>query len=340
MAAATNLASTVAEVASSDQHGEPGASESVQQIELDEHGESPYPGAQRPARQYDIAGNGVRIAVYEWGDPDAPPLMMVHGGFDFARTFDVFAPLIAAGGWRVVAWDQRGHGNSEHPALYSWDGDMRDALAVMDHVSPHAAMPVIGHSKGGALMIQLADAQPFRFQSLVNIDGIPYKRNIPDVAEHERTTMLAKDLAGWLQHRRGTATAQRKPGTLDDLARRRGRMNPRLDHTWLRRLVTTGGYESDDGWRWKIDPALRFGGFGPWRPEWTLLRLPGLTMPFCGLLGGQLEEMGWGTPPHKVMGYMPLDGHCEVLDDVGHFVHIEQPHLVSEHVLEFIGAPG
>ena len=32
----------------------------------------------------------------------------------------------------------------------------------------------------------------------------------------------------------------------------------------------------DDGWRWKIDPTMRFGGFGPWRPEWTLLRLPGL----------------------------------------------------------------
>jgi pimeloyl-ACP methyl ester carboxylesterase len=311
----------------------------VADVTLDEHGESPFSGARRPDRSYDLNGHGVRIAVYEWGDAEAPPLMMMHGGFDFARTFDVFAPLLASAGWRVVCWDQRGHGNSEHAALYSWDGDMRDTLAVFEHVSPRAPIPVIGHSKGGALMIQLADAQPFRFRCLVNMDGIPYKRNIPDVAEHERTTMLAKDLAGWLDHRRGTATASRKPGTLDDLARRRGRMNPRLPHEWLRRLVTTGGFESDDGWRWKIDPALRFGGFGPWRPEWTLMRLPGLPMPFFGILGAQLEEMGWGTPPNEVIPFMPLDSHCHVLDDVGHFVHIEQPDRVSSLILDFLGDP-
>ena len=308
-------------------------------VELDEFGEAPAPGAHRPDRRYDLDANGVRLSVNEWGDEDAPPLMMMHGGFDFARTFDVFAPRIAAGGWRVVAWDQRGHGSSEHVELYSWDGDMRDTLAVFDHLSPGRPIPVVGHSKGGALMTQLADAQPHRFRCLVNMDGIPYKRNIPDIADHERTTMLANDLAGWLDHRRTTATNSRRPGTIDELARRRGRMNPRLSHEWLRRLVTTGGVESDDGWRWRIDPSMRFGGFGPWRPEWTLLRLPGLPMPFLGILGSEMEEMGWGTPPKKVLPYMPMRGHCEVLDDVGHFVHIERPDHVAELVLDFVGAP-
>ena len=116
-------------------------------------------------------------------------------------------------------------------------------------------------------------------------------------------------------------------------------MNPRLDPDWLKRLVTTGGFESDDGWRWKIDPSMRFGGFGPWRPEWTLMRLPGLPMPFLGILGREMEEMGWGTPPEKVLPYMPYDGRCEILEDVGHFVHIEQPELVADIVLDFVGAP-
>jgi pimeloyl-ACP methyl ester carboxylesterase len=298
-----------------------------------------YPGAVHPARQYHLDANGLQIAVHEWGDADAPPMLLVHGGFDFARTYDVFAPKLADGGWRVVSWDQRGHGDSEHPELYSWDADMRDALTVFDHVSPGRPVPVVGHSKGGALMTQLADAQPFRFTHLVNMDGIPYNRRIPDVAEHERTKMVSAEIAGWLDHRRSTATARRKPGTIDELAQRRGRMNPRLEPDWLKRLVTTGGFESADGWRWKIDPSMRFGGFGPWRPEWTLMRLPGLPMPFLGILGREMEEMGWGTPPEKVLPYMPIDGRCEILEDVGHFVHIERPDFVAQIVLDFVGAP-
>ena len=161
-----------------------------------------FPGARPPDREYRIDASGVGIAVHEWGRPQATPLMLVHGGFDFARTFDTFAPLLADAGWRVIAWDHRGHGDSEHASLYSWDADLRDAAAVFDHVVGRASVPVIGHSKGGAMMIQLADAEPYRFSHLVNIDGIPSKRPIPDVAEHERTKMLIGELTGWLDHRR------------------------------------------------------------------------------------------------------------------------------------------
>jgi len=295
-----------------------------------------YPGAHAPDRDYFVAAGQLKIAVHEWGDERADPLFVVHGGFDFARTYDVFAPLLAAAGWRVISWDQRGHGDSDHTELYSWDGDMRDAMAVMDHITTKAA-PVLGHSKGGALMIQLADAQPFRFSHLVNIDGIPYKRRIPDVSDHERTRMMTGDVQRWLDDRRTVSSATRKPGTLEDLARRRGRMNPRLSHEWLCHLVSVGARHDADGWRWKIDPAMRFGGFGPWRPEWTISRLPGLPMPFFGILGSELEEMGWGTLPRHVAAYLPDGGRCEVLENVGHFVHIEQPELVSRMVLDFLG---
>jgi len=299
---------------------------------------TPYPGAVAPAREHHIDAGGVAIAVHEWGPADGPSLFCVHGGFDFARTYDEFAPKLAAAGWRVIAWDQRGHGDSEHAALYSWDADLRDAIAVMDHFTDRPA-PVIGHSKGGALMIQLGDAQPYRFSHMVNLDGIPYRRPVPDVAEHERTRMLATDIGGWLDHRRTTAGAQRKPGSLEELAHRRGKMNPRLSFEWLCHLVTVGAREDADGWRWKIDPTMRMGGFGPWRPEWTIMRLPGLPMPFLGILGKEQEPMGWGTLPHQVLPYLPVGGRCEILEGVGHFVHIERPDEVAAMVLDFLGTP-
>lgn len=300
---------------------------------------APYPGAVAPSRQYRVDAGGVGIAIHEWGAADAPPLLLAHGGFDFARTYETFAPLLADAGWRVVAWDQRGHGNSERAHLYSWDADLRDASFVFDHIAGRSAVPVLGHSKGGALMINLADAEPFRFRALVNIDGIPSRRPIPDVAEHERTKMLRGELTGWLDHRRRTATSSRKPGTIDELAERRRQMNPRLPIEWLRHLVTTGATESEDGWRWNVDPSLRFGGFGPWRPEWALTRLAGLAMPFYGFLVGIEEPMGWGTDPDDVRPFLPPGARLDVLDDVGHFAHIERPAEIAGRVIEFLGDP-
>ncbi|HUC31956.1 MAG TPA: alpha/beta hydrolase [Ilumatobacteraceae bacterium] len=294
-----------------------------------------FPGTESPARDHHLDVGGIRIAVHEWGDESADPLFLVHGGSDFGRTYDEFGPRLARAGWRVITWDQRGHGDSEHASLYGWDADIRDAIGVIGHFSRRPA-PVVGHSKGGALMIQLADAQPFRFSHLINLDGLPSRRPMSDVTEHERTRMIASDLGGWLDHRRSTATAERKPGTLDELARRRARSNPRLPMEWLRYLVTVGARHDPDGWRWKLDPSIRFGGFGPWRPEWTATRLPGLGMPFLGVLAGQQEPMGWGTNPAHIQPLLPPDGRLEVLHDAGHFVHIEQPERVAGMVLDFM----
>ena len=97
--------------------------------------------------------NGVGIAVHEWGDEDAPPLLLVHGGFDFARTYDVFAPKLAAAGWRVVAWDaSRPRRQRPRRAVLVGRRHARRAGGVRS-VSPGRPVPVIGHSKGGALMI-------------------------------------------------------------------------------------------------------------------------------------------------------------------------------------------
>src|SRR5437763_804945 len=64
-----------------------------------------YPGARRPDRRRWVSDFGVRLAVSEWGAIDSPPLLLAHGGFDFAGTFDVFAPLLAGGGWtRDCRW--------------------------------------------------------------------------------------------------------------------------------------------------------------------------------------------------------------------------------------------
>lgn len=294
-----------------------------------------YPGAKRPDRHRWVNSYGVGIAVCEWGELDAPPLFLVHGGSDFAGTFDVFAPLLAEAGWRVVSWDHRGHGDSDHAALYAWDADIRDALSVLDSTTPDP-VPVVAHSKGGNMMLQLADALPLRMSRLVIIDGLPSPHPSPDVSDHEQRRISAPNLAQWLDHRRRAASNQRKPGTLDELAHRRKRMNPRLSDDWLRYLVTIGARLDPDGWRWKLDPAIRMGGFGPWRPEWSLHRLRDLKPPLLGFTATVEEEMGWGTKADEIRPYLPPGAELIPFENTGHFIHIEHPQRVARLVLDFM----
>jgi pimeloyl-ACP methyl ester carboxylesterase len=185
-------------------------------------------------------------------------------------------------------------------------------------------------------MLQLCDGSPYRISRMVNIDGMPSKRRMPDVPDHDQSRMLANEIGGWLDFRHEAGASIRKPGTLEELAARRGKMNPRLSKEWLEYLVSVGAQRSEDGWRWTLDPSMRFGGFGPWRPEWSSLRMAALTIPFLGFLGTVDEPMGWGARARDVKPWLPAGGRLEVLDGVGHFIHIEEPDHVAGAVLEFL----
>jgi pimeloyl-ACP methyl ester carboxylesterase len=65
-------------------------------------------------------------------------------------------------------------------------------------------------------------------------------------------------------------------------------------------------------------------------------RLPGLGAPVLAVLGLQPERMGWGNAAEEVAGMLPAGSHTVSYDDVGHFVHIEQPHRVAALALDFL----
>jgi pimeloyl-ACP methyl ester carboxylesterase len=310
-------------------------------IAIDQPASHAFAGAVAPERRRWVTSYGVRLAVVEWGDTSAPPLLLAHGGSDFARTFDVFAPLLAAGGFRVVSWDHRGHGDSDHAALYSWEADLRDALAVLESTSADP-LPLVGHSKGGGILLDLALFFPERVTRLVSLDGLPStrRRSRRDLSQEQRVQGRDRMLAQWLDHRRRAHDVRRKPGTVEELARRRGEMNPRLPFEWLCYLVTAGARQDADGWRWKLDPALRMGGFGPWRPGWILAQLATLAVPMLGLVSRIVEPMGWGSSADELRPHLAAGSIVEDVDDLGHFLHIEAPARMAHRVLDFLGAAG
>jgi alpha-beta hydrolase superfamily lysophospholipase len=66
------------------------------------------------------------MRCWEWGDPAAPPVVLVHGAHDHGRMFDGFAPRLADAGFRAVAVDALGHGDSSPSTvlgvLQEWSG--------------------------------------------------------------------------------------------------------------------------------------------------------------------------------------------------------------------------
>ncbi|MEM1245721.1 MAG: alpha/beta hydrolase [Acidobacteriota bacterium] len=296
-----------------------------------------YPGARAPEREFFVDAGGVEIRCIEWGRESDPLLLLAHGGADFAQTFDVLGPRLASAGWRVASWDHRGHGGSGRAALYSWDADVRDALAVLDHYG-REAIPVVGHSKGGGLFSFLCSALPERFTHFVNIDGIPGvdRRHGKELTLEERVAGRDRLWKRWLEGRRRSAGHRRRPGSLAELAERRAAMNPRLSEEWLRYLVTVGATQSEDGWRWNLDPAIRMGDAGPWRPSWGLRGLAEIEVPMLVLLGRIQEPMGWGTTPEEVKPYLPASVQLQAYEDSGHFVHIEHPERAAKAILEFL----
>ena len=102
--------------------------------------------------------------------------------------------------------------------------------------------------------------------------------------------------------------------------------------------MAVGARQDGDGWRWKLDPGLRFGGFGPWRPEWALGQLPGLPQPLLAIIGLQPEPMGMGHTVESIRPHLPPGARLEAFEDTGHFIHIEQPQRAAAVVLDFLAA--
>jgi non-heme chloroperoxidase len=103
------------------------------------------------------APDGVKLAVYEWGNPAGPELVLIHG---FAQCHLCFRPQVEselARTFRIVAFDFRGHGASDKPSdPKAYQGSSvwaKDIATVLD--AKKLKRPVIaGWSMGGRITRQ------------------------------------------------------------------------------------------------------------------------------------------------------------------------------------------
>jgi pimeloyl-ACP methyl ester carboxylesterase len=124
-----------------------------------------------------MSPDGVAIATYEWGDPDTPTVVAVHGFASSAiANWHVtgWTRDLTRAGLHVIALDQRGHGAStkpHHPADYSMDLLVADLLDVIDtYLLDEFAL--LGYSLGARVGWHAALDLPSRVTRTV-LGGIP-----------------------------------------------------------------------------------------------------------------------------------------------------------------------
>jgi lipase len=127
------------------------------------------------------------LQLHEWGEPDAPPVVCLHGLNAHGRRFRKLAEERLSSRFRVIAPDLRGHGASEWEPPWTIATHAHDVLDTLDDAGIRTAIWV-GHSFGGRLLLELATSAAARIERMVLLD--PAIQLLPhvgfDFAEKER----------------------------------------------------------------------------------------------------------------------------------------------------------
>ena len=89
----------------------------------------------------------LRLHYVDWGNADAPPLILLHGGQDHCRNWDWVAQRLRHD-WHIIAPDLRGHGDSQWSATgsYTMAGYIFDLAQLIDQ-QRLAPVTIVAHSR-------------------------------------------------------------------------------------------------------------------------------------------------------------------------------------------------
>jgi len=159
-----------------------------------------------PPPQFVLSADGIQLATYQFGDADAPAVLLLHGFASSAQAnwhATGWVRDLTRAGFRVIAMDQRGHGASDKPhfaAEYTMAALVTDVLQVLDaHLLDEVSF--VGYSLGARVGWQAARELPDRIERAVLggiPDGDPLKSfKIADARNHiEHGTEVADRLTG------------------------------------------------------------------------------------------------------------------------------------------------
>ena len=143
------------------------------------------------ATRRDVVLDDVTLSVHDAGS--GPAVVLCHGFPELAYSWRRQIPVLAAAGYRVLAPDQRGYGDSSVPAevtAYDMTHLCGDLVGLLDALEIDRAV-FVGHDWGGLVVWQMPLRHPDRVAGVVGVNT-PYLPRLP-IAPTEAFRMLAGD---------------------------------------------------------------------------------------------------------------------------------------------------
>ena len=299
-------------------------------------------GARVTHRQVEVNGIGLHVAELGSG----PPVILCHGFPELWYSWRLQLPALAQAGYRAIAPDMRGYGQSSIPAdvnAYDLLTVCDDMLGLLDELGAQRAV-FVGHDWGAGVVWQLAQAHPARVAAVAGM-SVPFipRTAAPPVAVLREwlgedfyivwfqepgvaDAALARDVRRTLTAR-SQWTAQWARGD-DEPAR-----PPWLSEEELRVYVETfertgftGGlsYYRNLDRTWELTEHL-----SERRIDAPALFLTGSRDPVAQFIPAQIMD-GWVTDLRDTV----------VIEGAGHWVQQERPRETNEALLRFLGGVG
>jgi pimeloyl-ACP methyl ester carboxylesterase len=185
--------------------------------------------------------SGLEIVADVGGPDDGPVVMLLHGGGQNRHAWKGSGAALAAHGYRVVALDARGHGDSawDPAADYDMETLARDLLAVIDQLGADRPA-VVGASLGGITALEAHAVTGHRdiFSAMVLVDIAP---KVENEGSRRVVTFMMANPDGFADLDEASAA----------IARYNPHRPPPSSTAGLAKVLRRG----DDGrWRWHWDP--------------------------------------------------------------------------------------
>ncbi len=262
----------------------------------------------------------LRLHYVDWGNEDAPPMLLVHGGRDHCRNWDWVADDLSKD-YHIIAPDLRGHGDSQWMIGGTYNQvDYIYDIAQLIHQKAMEPVTIISHSLGGSISLMYAGLYPETVKKIVAIEGLGPP---PEFVKERLAQPIHDRLHKWVDEVRGIAgrTPKRYP-LLDDAFQRMKTENPHLSEDQARHLTIHGICQNEDGtYTWKFDNYVRaFPPIGiPFEDQYKLFER--ITCPTLLVRGTE----SWASDPVKDGRIKHFQNARLVnFENAGHWAHHDQ----------------